>query len=91
MGDDIQEAYKSFFGKLATAPMLTHLRRELMQAIWLIILDDDFLHAYIHGIDLEFIDDDPYIFFPRIFTDSNDYSEKYVHMLFVVISSNIHF
>ena len=76
LGDDLQEAYKSFFGVLATAPMLTHLRREVMQAVWLLILDNEFMHAYIHGIELEFIDDDPYIFLPRFFTNSNDYLEK---------------
>jgi hypothetical protein len=59
--------------------MLTHLRREVMQAVWLIILDDEFMHAYIHGIELDFIDDDPYVFFPRFFTDSNDYPEKYAN------------
>lgn len=56
--------------------MLTHLRRELMQAVWLIILDDEFMHAYIHGIEVDFVDDDSFTFFPRIFTDSNDYPEK---------------
>lgn len=50
-----------------------------MQAVWLTILDDKFMHAYIHGIELDFIDNDPYIFLPRIFTDSNDYPEKYVY------------
>jgi hypothetical protein len=54
--------------------MLTHLRRELMQEVWLILMDDDFMHAYMHGIELD--DDDLYLFFPRNLTDSNDYPEK---------------
>jgi len=41
-------------------------------------MDDEFMHAYLHGIELEFFEDDSYIFFPRILTDSNDYPEKYV-------------
>jgi hypothetical protein len=54
--------------------MLTHLRRELMQEVWLILMDDNFMHAYMHGIELD--NDDQYLFFPRILTDSNDYPEK---------------
>ena len=54
--------------------MLTHLRRELMQEVWLILMDDDFMHVYMHGIELD--DDDQYLFFPRNLTDSNDYPEK---------------
>jgi hypothetical protein len=49
-----------------------------MQAVWLLLMDDEFMHAYLHGIELEFFEDDSYIFFPRILTDSNDYPEKYV-------------
>ena len=65
------------FRKLATSEMLTHLCRELMQEVWLILMDDDFMHAYIHGLELNFIEDDLYVFFPRFLTDSKDYPEKY--------------
>jgi hypothetical protein len=54
--------------------MLTHLRRELMQEVWLILMDDDFMHAYMHGLELD--EDDEYVFFIRFLTDSNDYPEK---------------
>jgi len=37
-------------------------------------MDDDFMHAYMHGIELD--DDNQFLFFPRILTDSNDYPEK---------------
>jgi len=56
--------------------MLTHLRRELMQEVWLTLMDDDFMHAYIHGIELDDDLDELYLFFPRNLTDSNDYPEK---------------
>jgi len=65
------------FRKLATSEMLTHLRRELMQEVWLILMDDDFMHAYIHELELDFIEDNLYVFFPRFLTDSKDYLEKY--------------
>ena len=54
--------------------MLTHLRQELMQQVWLTLMDDDFMHVYMHGIELD--DDELYLFFPRLLTDSNDYPEK---------------
>jgi hypothetical protein len=56
--------------------MLTHLRRELMQAIWLLLLDDEFMEAYIHGIILEFSDGITRRLYPRFFTYSADYPEK---------------
>jgi len=47
-----------------------------MQAIWLLLLDDEFMHAYEHGIILEFPDGKNRRVFPRIFTYSADYPEK---------------
>lgn len=55
--------------------MLTHLRREIVHAVWLLLSDDDFMHAYIHGLELEFIEKN-YLFFFRFFTGSHDYPEK---------------
>ncbi|KXN87998.1 hypothetical protein AN958_07810 [Leucoagaricus sp. SymC.cos] len=34
----------------ASHNLLTHMKRELMQAIWLLLLDDEFRIAYIYGI-----------------------------------------
>ena len=58
--------------------MLTHLRRELMQAIWLLLLDDEFMDAYVNGIVLKFPDGIVRRLFPRILTYAADYPEKYV-------------
>lgn len=58
--------------------MLTHLRRELIQSVWTVILDDEFVDAYTHGILFEFQDGITRRIFPRIFTYSADYPEKYV-------------
>ena len=56
--------------------MLTHLRRELMHAIWQILLDQDFIDAYANGILIDFIDGVTRRVFLRIFTYSADYPEK---------------
>ena len=58
--------------------MLTHLRRELMQAIWALILDDDLKDAYVNGIPLKFSDGVIRRLFIRFFIYGADYPEKYV-------------
>ena len=52
-------------------------RRELLQAVWKAILDDEFVHAYTYGIIMKCIDGVERRIFPRLFTYSADYPEKY--------------
>jgi hypothetical protein len=66
------------YGKAATSAVLTHLKRDLMHAIWLLLLDDEFMHAYEHGIVVRFADDVYRRVFPRFLTYAADYPEKYV-------------
>jgi hypothetical protein len=47
-----------------------------MQAIWLLLLDDDFMHAYEFGIIVECLDGVSRRVFPQFFTYSADYPEK---------------
>ncbi|KAF9521934.1 hypothetical protein CPB83DRAFT_872126 [Crepidotus variabilis] len=49
---------------------------KLMQAVWLLLLDNEFMHAYLHGIEIDFDEDNQCLFFPRFLTDSADYPEK---------------
>jgi len=53
------------------AAILTHLRRELVQVVWLLMMDDEFMHMYLHGLNIG-----PYLFLPRFFTHGADYPEK---------------
>jgi hypothetical protein len=64
------------FNKPATSDMLTHLRRELAQAVWLLLLDDDFIHAYLHGLLLTLEDGVNRLGVLRFMTYSADYVEK---------------
>ncbi|KAF8154664.1 hypothetical protein B0H34DRAFT_860496 [Crassisporium funariophilum] len=41
---------KAFNGVAASAATITHLKRKLMHAIWLLLLDPEFMYAYEHGI-----------------------------------------
>ncbi|KAI0054412.1 hypothetical protein BV25DRAFT_1817100 [Artomyces pyxidatus] len=74
--DTIQDAYRAIFGKSATAAVLTHLKRDLIHEIWELLLDEDFMHAYVHGIVILCADGITRRIFPRFFTYSADYPEK---------------
>lgn len=63
-------------GKAAAAPIIMHCRRELMHGIWHLLMDDEFMEAYKHGIVIKCPDGIERRFYPRIFTYSADYPEK---------------
>ncbi|KAH9480132.1 hypothetical protein JR316_0006729 [Psilocybe cubensis] len=67
---------KVYNGLTASAATITHLKRELMHAIWLILLDEEFMEAYKHGIIIKCADGVIRHVFPRFFTYSADYPEK---------------
>ena len=89
--DTIQDAYRNEFGKPATAAVLTHCKRELMHAIWCHLLDNKFMEAYVNGMPVECTNGYVRRFFPRIFTYSADYPEKYVFKLshFLMLSEPV--
>jgi hypothetical protein len=65
----------------ASGDLMTHMKRELVQAILLLLLDERFLYAYEHGIEVLCGDGILRLLFPRFFTYSADYPEKYVYKL----------
>ncbi|TDL20865.1 hypothetical protein BD410DRAFT_725117, partial [Rickenella mellea] len=67
---------REFTGRAATSGMMTHCRRETMHGAWRMLLDDDFLHAYEHGMVVKCSDGITRRIYPRIFTYSADYPEK---------------
>jgi hypothetical protein len=67
---------EAFNGMAATAAMLTHLRRELVQAVWMLLMDDEFMQVYIHGFLFKLVDGVFRVLFPRFLTYSADYPEK---------------
>ncbi|KAF9230744.1 hypothetical protein BU15DRAFT_83245 [Melanogaster broomeanus] len=76
----LPDAFKDFVtersgGKPSDA-LLTHCHRELFHAQWRILLDDEFLEAYEHGIVITCQDEVRRRIYPRIFTYSADYPEK---------------
>ncbi len=52
-----------------------------MHSVWSAILDEDFLYACTYGIVIECIDGIERRVYPRIFTYSADYPEKWVSFI----------
>ena len=67
--------------------LLTHCHRELFHAQWRILLDDEFLEAYEHGIVITCQDQVKCRIYPRIFSYSANYPEKYVAVLLSNVTS----
>ena len=63
-------------GKGPNATFMAHCHREMYHGQWAIILDDEFLEAYKHGMAIKGCDGVWRRFYPRIFTYSADYKEK---------------
>jgi hypothetical protein len=74
--EGVEEGKKRKKGTGASDRLQTHCRRELFHGCWRIILDDEFIHAYRHGIVVECGDGIHRRIYPRIFTYSADYPEK---------------
>ncbi|KAH6896318.1 hypothetical protein BKA70DRAFT_1438538 [Coprinopsis sp. MPI-PUGE-AT-0042] len=77
--DDFKDFYitRSGHGTLP-APLITYCQRELFHEQWKIILDDEFMQAFDHGIVIRCLDGVERRFYPRIFTYSADYPEKII-------------
>ena len=77
------------YGEASTNELYTHFKRELMHAIWRVLLDDEFVEAYRNGVLIKCADGIIRCFFPRLFSYSADYPEKYVLSLFQSIPALI--
>ncbi|KAG1824024.1 hypothetical protein EV424DRAFT_1321096 [Suillus variegatus] len=75
--ETLPDSFKDFTGgKGMTSECATHCHREFFHVQWKILLDDEFLEAYEHGIVICCCDGIKRRFYPRIFTYSADYPEK---------------
>jgi hypothetical protein len=52
----VSNFYLQVFDKSPSDNILTHCKRELFQSIWMILLDNDFMDAYINGLMAECAD-----------------------------------
>ncbi|TBU36964.1 hypothetical protein BD309DRAFT_819099, partial [Dichomitus squalens] len=70
------EWYKDLYGAPPSPAVIRLLKYDLMQKIWLELLDPQFMHTYVHGILVDCGDGVLRRLFPRIFLYSVDYPEK---------------
>jgi len=75
--------------KLPSDPLFTHCHRELFHAQWKDLLDDEFIHAYKHGMVFVCGDNIKRWLFPQIFTHSADYPEKCVHTISLSLPTEV--
>ncbi|KAF6741116.1 hypothetical protein DFP72DRAFT_834947 [Ephemerocybe angulata] len=76
LGTEFEEMYSNVFDEPPTKETITQAKRELIHAIWLILLDEKFVHAYVYGFEWKYWDNVTRLSFPRVFTHSMDYPEK---------------
>ena len=92
--DTFQDRYTELVGQPASSGTITHLKRDIFHKIWELLLDPELLDAYEHGIVLKCADGVVRRIFPRFFTYSADYPEKYVLPVFVsflfFLITNVH-
>ncbi|KAK0439080.1 uncharacterized protein EV420DRAFT_1735640 [Desarmillaria tabescens] len=74
--DWIKDEYVKAYGVPPSDATLTFLKRELMQGIWRLLLDEQFMDAYRNGIVIRCADGVERRVYPRFFTYSADYPEK---------------
>ncbi|KAH9846291.1 hypothetical protein C2E23DRAFT_744396 [Lenzites betulinus] len=72
----VKMAYEHAYGVAPTPAVLRFCKRELMQQIWLLLLDDEFMQAYVHGFIVKCGDGITRRLFPRLLAYSADYPEK---------------
>ncbi|THU75718.1 hypothetical protein K435DRAFT_706569, partial [Dendrothele bispora CBS 962.96] len=74
--DTIRDAYYNEFQVHPTQEVIKFLKREIMHAVWMLLLDEDLLDAHIHGLLLCCTDEILRRLYPRFFSHSADYLER---------------
>lgn len=74
--DEVQDTYREIFGVSATADVLRFCKSQLIHEIWLLLLNEEFMDAYRHGVLILCADKILRRLFPRFVTYSADYPEQ---------------
>ena len=74
--DNFTDWYAETFGQEPSEETITHCKRELTHAVWMLILNAAFMAAYQFGILVQFADQIVRRVFPRLFAYMADYPEK---------------
>jgi hypothetical protein len=82
--DNFQDTYSRFFDEGSSSDVYTHCKRDLMQAIWRLLLNEKFVEAYNSGFVIKFVDGIVRHIFIRFYTYGADYPEKYITKLIMI-------
>ncbi|KAL1703963.1 hypothetical protein EV121DRAFT_280730 [Schizophyllum commune] len=74
--DDFADWYIATFGVRPSDAIKTHMKREIVQGVWRILLTPELIEAYTHGMVVGCADGVLRRTFPRFFAYSSDYLEK---------------
>lgn len=74
--DSFTDWYRGKFGQDPSDETITHCKRELIHAVWMLILNSAFMMAYQFGVLVCFADQIVRRVFPRLFAYMADYPEK---------------
>ncbi|KAK1225782.1 hypothetical protein PQX77_011262 [Marasmius sp. AFHP31] len=74
--DTVRDVYREAYGCAPSDDVMKHLKREVMQAVWDLIMDEDFLDAYEKSMVIKCADKVKRRFLPEFFSYSADYPEK---------------
>ena len=68
--------YREAYGSPPSDDVIKHLKREVMQAVWDLIMDEEFVNAYDKSVIYKCADNIKRRFLPEFFSYSADYPEK---------------
>jgi hypothetical protein len=68
--------YRNHTENVPPTDLFTHMKQELMHALWKLMLDDEFMRAYSEGVPVEFANGKTRPIVLRIFTYLADYPKK---------------
>ncbi|THU88480.1 hypothetical protein K435DRAFT_679706, partial [Dendrothele bispora CBS 962.96] len=84
--DIIRDVYYHEFGVYPNKEVFKFLKREIMQAVWNLLLDEELLNAYIHGLLLVCTDKLLQRLYPQFFSHSADYLERILMVCMKVLA-----
>lgn len=79
MPDEFYTWFNQTFGANASDDLMAYMRKEVMQAVWALLLNPEFIHAYFHGFEWKFWDGIIRLVFLRILAQCADYPERCVY------------
>ncbi|KAJ3748203.1 hypothetical protein EV360DRAFT_57052 [Lentinula raphanica] len=76
--DLVADMYCEIYGRAPTPAVMRFLKREVVAAVYLLLLDEEFQDAYLNGVEVTCADGVVRVLIPRFHSYSMDYPEKII-------------